>query len=78
MPRIMILCPTLNWAVFTGLTTEMIKLDAMLETMTLTVRCPACDSDHKWKREDAWVDEISRDQLSTADSYTPKIWRKPR
>jgi len=77
MPRIMIRCPTHNWPVFTGLTTELIKLDSMFETMTLTVRCPACDVDHKWKREDAWVDEHGREQVSKADSF-PRTWRKPR
>ena len=62
--RVMIRCPTLNWPVFTGLTTELIKLDSMCKTMTLTVHCPACSSDHKWKREDAWVDEPDREQVS--------------
>jgi hypothetical protein len=55
MSRIMIRCPTLNWPVPTGLTTDMIKLDSM--NMTLIVHCPACDGDHEWKQEDAWVEK---------------------
>ena len=54
MSRIMIQRPLLNGPIPTGLTTDMIKLDSM--NMALILRCPACDSDHEWKQEDAWVE----------------------
>jgi len=54
MARILIRCPTFDKSVPTGLTTNMIKLDAL--DITLTVRCPACHKIHKWKQKDAWIE----------------------
>lgn len=62
MGRIMIRCPMFDQPVPTGLTTEMIKLDSLSIpfnslTITLTLRCPACNELHIWKHKDAWVEE---------------------
>jgi hypothetical protein len=54
MDDILIRCPTLHWAVPTGLTTEMIKLDTL--EIPLTMRCPACRQIHQWERKDAWIE----------------------
>ena len=56
MPRIMILCPRLKWAVPTGLTTDMVKLDSMFDEMKVTFKCPACGANHCWMRKDAWIE----------------------
>jgi hypothetical protein len=56
MQRILIRCPILDRAVPTGLTTDTIKLDTL--EMTLTMRCPACDRIHTWKKKDAWIEKL--------------------
>ena len=59
MPGIMILCPTLNKPVETGLTTEKIVFDS-LAGVTIRLQCPACLKIHKWELKDAWVDGVDR------------------
>jgi hypothetical protein len=59
MPVIMINCPTLGKAVPTGLSTETIVLDSLLD-ITIPLQCPACLKLHKWRRKDAWVDGRDR------------------
>lgn len=56
MPEIMIRCPTLGYAVRTGLRTEAVKLESLERTVPIPLRCPACRKLHKWQRRDAWAD----------------------
>jgi hypothetical protein len=64
MPRIIILCPRLKVAVPTGFTTEMVKLDSIVEQMKVTLQCPACGSIHKWTRKDAWTEKQTKRRTS--------------
>jgi hypothetical protein len=54
MPNVMTWCPTLQRAVPTGVTTEMVRLDTL--QIASTFHCPLCGRDHTWQRADAWVD----------------------
>jgi hypothetical protein len=60
MADILIRCPTLHWAVPTGLTTDIIKLDTL--EIPLTMRCPACRQLHQWQQKDAWIEEEEQDE----------------
>jgi endogenous inhibitor of DNA gyrase (YacG/DUF329 family) len=57
MAEIMITCPIFGKDVPTGVTTEIIVLDAL--DFPLTMQCPACRKIHKWTRRDAWIDRDS-------------------
>jgi len=56
MLDIVIVCPTFNKAVPTGLKTEQIKL-ASLSGLILSLSCPACQKVHQWQHYQAWVAE---------------------
>jgi hypothetical protein len=55
MANIVIRCPASRQVIPTGLTTDMIVLDAM--DITLALQCPVCGNTHTWKQKDAWIDE---------------------
>jgi len=56
MPEIMICCPTLGTAVQTGLRTETIIFESIIEDLSIPMDCPACLKVHRWQRRDAWVE----------------------
>jgi hypothetical protein len=56
MPEIMIRCPTFGTAVQTGLRTETIIFESIIEDLSIPMDCPACLKVHRSQRRDAWVD----------------------
>jgi hypothetical protein len=54
MPDIMVLCPTVGAVVPTGVTTEVVKFESILD-VAIPFRCPACLKTHKWRPIMAWV-----------------------
>jgi hypothetical protein len=55
MPRIMTKCPTTDREVPTVYRMTRAQLD-MLEG-EFAFRCAACDEIHRWRRDEAWVEE---------------------
>jgi hypothetical protein len=65
MSEIMIRCPTLGTAVQTGLRTETIIFESIIEDLSLPMDCPPCLKVHRWQRRNAWIDTGNRHDPSS-------------
>jgi len=58
MAQIMIRCSRYGRPVATGLLTEQIKFES-LDGIQFALICPSCGAIHRWKQQDAWVEDSS-------------------
>ena len=57
MARVLIQCPTTGQPVFTCQRLKPAEFEAL--ALEMGFRCPMCEKVHKWRKEDAWLEEPS-------------------
>jgi len=55
--KVMIRCPETGEPVYTGLSMDKRSFELDFVQSNVLVKCPACEKDHVWSKDDAFLEE---------------------